>query len=401
LRFGREGYAVCRPARTDYGLIAGEISMLARKVKLVTDLVGKRPKGWQSLLWNSTMAQLRRVGPLMSPVHVTVEPTNACNARCPVCETGKGDMHRKTGFIDEHLFKEFVDDNASTLAVMLFYGMGEPFMHRSSYELIRYARDKGIFVETCTNGDFVDAEGVIYSDINKVSFQLGGMDQETHQRYRVRTRLDKAIKNLEDLITAKRKYPDSNVQIEVGFIVMRHNEHQVGDFLKWAKEIGVDRANIIDPCARNMLEAHAYLPENKKYWYYDEEAFAKGILKPKHLPDNECVWIWNSTQVNWDGSVVPCCRDPNGKFPLGNAFESGLRRVFNGEKATEFRRNILKAQGDVSICKLCSGYGLPQLEHARTPDFVIEHHSVNSDGIPSHEEAIAQAPNRERALSGH
>lgn len=375
--------------------------MIGRKVRLVGDLLGKRPKGWKSLLWNSTMAQLRRPGPLMSPVHISIEPTNACNARCPVCETGKGDMRRKNGFLDEHLYKEFIDDVAPTTAILLYYFMGEPFMHRSAYDMIRYARDKGIFVETCTNGDFVDAEGVIYSDINKISFQLGGMDNDTHQRYRVRSRLDKAVKNLEELVALRKKHPNSNVQIEVGFIVMRHNEHQVDDFLKWAQAIGADRANVIDPCARNMLEAHAYLPKNKKYWYYDEEAFAQGVLKPKHVPDNECIWVWNSIQLNWDGTAVPCCRDPNGKFMLGNVFEKGLRAVYNGEPATDFRRRILTQQGEVSICKLCSGYGLPRLEHPKPPSFAIEHHSINRHDIPSHEQAIAQAPNRERALGAN
>ncbi|TVR11195.1 MAG: radical SAM protein [Salinarimonadaceae bacterium] len=339
------------------------------------------------------MAQLRRPGPLMAPVHVSIEPTNACNARCSVCETGKGDMARKTGFLDEHLYKDFINKNGSDISVLLYYFMGEPFMHRSSYDMIRFARDKGIYVETCTNGDFVDPEGVIFSDINKISFQIGGMDQETHGRYRARTRFDKAIANLEELVRIKKKYPASNVEIEVGFIVMRHNEHQVGDFLEWAKRIGIDRANVIDPGVRNMLEAHAYLPKDRKYWFYDEEAFERGILKPKKLPDNECVWIWNSIQLNWDGTAVPCCRDPNGKFPLGNVFEKGLKAVFNGEEATAFRRQILTAQGDVSICKLCSGYGLPELQRAKPTGFVIERHSVNENVIPSHEEAIADAQN--------
>ena len=367
--------------------------MLGRKIKLVADMVTKRPKGWQSLLWNSSMAQLRRAGPLMAPVHVSIEPTNACNARCPVCETGKGDMQRVSGFLDEDLYREFIDEAAPTTAVLLYYFMGEPFMHRSAYDMIRYARDKGIYVETCTNGDFVNPEGVIYSDINKISFQIGGMDQETHQRYRVRTRLDKALDSLERLVALRKKHPDSNVEIEVGFIVMRHNEHQVDDFLEWAEKMGIDRASIIDPCARNMLEAHAYLPKNRKYWYYDEEAFDKGILIPKKLPHNECVWIWNSIQLNWDGTAVPCCRDPNGKFPLGNVFEKGLKAVFNGEEATGFRNKLLTQQGDISICKLCSGYGLPQLQRTEPAGFTIQRHTVNETDIPSHDEAIAASQN--------
>jgi len=367
--------------------------MIAKKISLVRNMLAKRPKGWKSLLWNSSMAQLRRSGPLMPPVHISIEPTNACNARCPVCETGKGDMQRKTQFLDEQVYKKFIDEAAPTTAVLMYYFMGEPFLHRSSYEMIRHARDKGIYVETCTNGDFVNPEGVIYSDINKISFQIGGMDQGTHERYRVRTKLDQAISNLEKLVALKKKNPRSNVEIEVGFIVMRHNEHQVSEFLDWAKKIGIDRASVIDPCVRNMLEAHAYLPKNKQYWYYDETAFKKGILKPKKIPNNECVWIWNSVQITWDGTAVPCCRDTNGHFPFGNVFEKGLYAVFNGKQATEFRQNLLKEQGKISICKLCSGYGLPKLQHAKPTGFVVQRHSVNDSSLPSHEESIAASQN--------
>lgn len=368
-------------------------TMLKRKAQLVTSLVKRRPKGWKSLLYNSTMAQLRRPGPLMAPVHVSIEPTNVCNARCPVCETGKGDMARKSGFLDKDLYTRFIDEVAPTTAILLYYFMGEPFLNRASYDMIRYARDKNIYVETCTNGDFVNPEGVLYSDINKISFQLGGMDQPTHERYRVRSNLDKAVRNLEELIALRKKHPNSNVEIEVGFIVMRHNEHQVDDFLEWAEGIGVDRASIIDPAVRNMLEAHAYLPEDRSYWYYDEEAFERGVLKPKKVPDNECAWIWNSIQLNWDGSAVPCCRDPNGLYPFGNVFEDGLKAVFNGEAATEFRRQLLRSQGEISICKLCSSYGLPHLDKTAPVSFTVQRHSVNIDDIPSHEVAISKAQN--------
>jgi hypothetical protein len=80
-------------------------------------------------------------------------------------------------------------------------------------------------------------------------------------------------------------------------------------------------------------------------------------------------------------------------------FDAGLAAVFNGEAATAFRRRILREQGQVSICRLCSGYGLPRLEHSEPAGFAIERHSLNRDDVPTHEEAIAQAPNRARGLA--
>ena len=202
---------------------------------------------------------------------------------------------------------------------------------------------------TCTNGDFVDARGVVYSDVNDISFQLGGMTQETHEVYRVRGKLDRVQANLIELIEERRRNPGSSVKVNVGFVVMKHNEHEVPEFLRWAKEIGVDRANVIDPCVRSVAEGEELLPSDKRYWFYDEDAFARGVLKPKHLPDNECTWIWNSVMVNWDGSVVPCCRDPNGYHVLGNAFETPLSKIWNGDAMRNFRRRIVTDQGKVCL----------------------------------------------------
>ena len=98
------------------------------------------------------------------------------------------------------------------------------------------------------------------------------------------------------------------------------------------------------------------------------------------LPDNDCAWIWNSIQINWNGDAVPCCRDPNGKHVLGNVFEQGLMGVFNGAKARDFRRRILTDQGNIDICKLCSGYGLPTIDRQKSEKFSVVRHSVDDEG---------------------
>ncbi len=324
-------------------------------------LLSRRPKGWSSLLYNTALAKARITGPLMMPVHVTIEPTNSCNLRCPVCETGNGSLGRRKGMLDPDVYREFIDKIAPTTSVLMYYFMGEPLLNKHSYDMIRYAREKGLYVETCTNGDFINAEGVIYSDVNEISIQIGGMTQETHEKYRVRGNLERIMKNVDELLERRRKAENSNVQINVGFVVMKHNEHEVTEFMQWAQRKGIDRANVIDPCVRSVSEGRQLLPEDRRYWFYDEEAFNRGILKPKVLPDNECTWIWNSVVVNVDGTVVPCCRDPRGKHVFGNAFEHSLHDIWNNEAIQDFRRKVIVAQGEIDICKLCSGYGVPNL----------------------------------------
>lgn len=358
------------------------------------DLLQARPRGWKSLLYNTAMAKAKRVGPLMLPVHISIEPTNVCNLRCPVCETGNGSMQRTPGMLDVHLYKRFIDEIAPHTAVLMYYFMGEPFLNKRAYEMIRYARQKDIYVETCSNGDYVDPAGVIYSDINQVSIQIGGMTQRTHEIYRVRGDLARVTRNLERILEERRRNPGSNVQVEVGFVVMKHNEHEVPEFVRWAKEIGVDRANVIDPCVRTIAEGYDLLPEDKRYWFYDEEAFARGVLKPKHLPDNECTWVWNSVMINWDGGVVPCCRDTQGKHPFGNVFETPLRQIWNGDAIRDFRRAIVSNQRDVDICRLCSGYGVPALNRSKPMTFEVKRLSLDEStlDIPEFEPAEPTPP---------
>ena len=350
-------------------------------IKRAFALAVKRPKGWKSLLYNTAMAKARVSGPLMRPVHISIEPTNVCNARCPVCETGNQSMPRSAGMLDKGSYERLIDEVAPYTSTLLFYFMGEPFLNKHAYEMIRYAREKGVFVETCTNGDFVDPEGVVYSDINRISFQLGGLDNETHQVYRVRSNFEKAAENIKCLVKERKKYPNSNVVIEVGLIVMKHNEHQVDDFLEWARSLGVDLVNVIDPCVRTVEEGKKFLTKDKKYWYYDEDAFDEGVLRPKVIPHNECSWIWNSIQLNWNGDAVPCCRDPNGFHVLGNVFEQSLSEVWNGEKARAFRRKIANEQGKVDICRLCSGYGVPELLNAKPASFTVKRHTVEKNQV--------------------
>lgn len=340
-------------------------------------LLTHRPRGWKSVIYNTAMAKAKRVSPLMMPAHVSIEPTNLCNARCPVCETGNKSMERGNGLLDYDQYVRLVDQLAPTTAVLMYYFMGEPFLNPKSYDMIRYARRKGIYVETCTNGDLADAEGIVYSDINQVSFQISGLDNATHQKYRVRSDVDKVAKNVEELVRLRDRTLGSNVQIELGFIVMKHNEHQVPEFLEWAQAIGVDKANVIDPCVRSVAEGKQMLPEDRSYWFYDEEAFECGVLKPKHVPDNECTWVWNSTMINWNGDVVPCCRDPHGRHVLGNAFERPFREIWNGEPMLDFRRQIVSNQGQVDICRLCSGYGVPNLSRSRPMSFEVQRHTFN------------------------
>lgn len=337
--------------RNIYGFQKGFISLLKGKRGAVEHI-----KSTYSLVNKSSKI-------LGKPINITIEPTNVCNAKCPVCETGAGILGRKKSFLSFEDFKVIIDKVAPYTNTLMYYFMGEPFLNKDWVKQVKYAKEKGIsFISSCTNGDVKGIpQGIIDSKIDFVSFQMGGTTQETHQIYRVNTNLENIRNNLLETIKLK-KDTNSKVHLEAGFILMKHNEHQVEDFINWCKQIGVDSFNIIDPCVRTVEQGNQYLPTDKKHWIYDSKKFEEGKLQRRIIPKNDCPWIYYSMTIMANGDVVPCCHDACGKEVMGNLIEENLDDVWNGEKFKSFRDKVHNNQKNINICKLCSGYGISDIK---------------------------------------
>src|SRR5262245_62921425 len=55
------------------------------------------------------------------PLIVSVEPTNACNMRCPMCPTGLGALQRPKGRMDVQGFARLLDQLERTTLIMTFW----------------------------------------------------------------------------------------------------------------------------------------------------------------------------------------------------------------------------------------------------------------------------------------
>jgi len=257
-------------------------------------------------------------------------------------------------------FKKILDKAGEQVNTLLFYYMGEPFLNKDAYNMIGYAADKGIYVSACTNGETLDVDRLADSGLSEISFQIGGMTQETHEIYRVGGNLSKTMDNLTRVIELKAKGL-IDTKIQVGFIVMKHNEHEVERAKKELKKIGADEVVIISPCVRTIEQGKKFMPTEDKYWIYDREAFDREILAPKKVPHNRCWWIYYSTVVLWDGRVVPCCRDACGEHVMGTLLEQSMKEIWNGDWYRSFRYAISMQQRKLPLCRLCSGYGIAKL----------------------------------------
>lgn len=331
----------------------------------VMEAIYRRPRGYRNFLLSTLSQMMGSTKAFGRPVSITIEPTNVCNLRCPVCETGANILGRKPQMMTYDEFVKIIEKVGPGANHVMFYYMGEPFLNKEIYRMIRYTRDMGLYAMTCTNGDVVDPESLYESGINLVSFQIGGVTQESHSIYRVNSNLARVMDNVSrylEIIRLRGRKPTEH-QVELGFIVMRHNEGEIEEFNKIADDIGVDRKNIISPCVRTIQQGRDFLPQSGAYWIYDRERFEQeGFLLPRrNYPINSCSWLYYSMTIQVDGNVVPCCRDPHGHHIVTNLLEQSLEKVWNGPKLRGFRRGVFSNQMGVDICRLCPGEGPPRL----------------------------------------
>lgn len=289
------------------------------------------------------------------PFILTVEPTNICNLKCPLCVTGNGKMTRKAGSLGFETFKKIIDDTGDFIFYLLLYQQGEPYLNKDFLRFVEYAKHKRIFVTTSTNAHYFDittARRTVASGLDSIIVSIDGVDQASYERYRVGGDLEKVKEGVQNLLQARIKQHSKTPFIYVQFIVMRHNEHQIEAMKKLTKDLGADKLLIKTAQVETLSEANYWLPGDVELRRYRLEG---DLLKPKRIGTGPCLRPWTSTLVNWDGAVVPCCFDKNGHHTFGSIQKEGeFNKIWHSEEYASFRTQMLTDRGSLDICSNCS-----------------------------------------------
>jgi hypothetical protein len=122
------------------------------------------------------------------PTHMTVDVTNICNLRCPLCPTGVGAPGREKGSMSFSLFKKIIDETGKYLISIDLFNWGEPLLNKETYKMIAYANKKHIVTSVSTNFNFLSeklAEQLILSGLDILILSIDGASQESYEQYRV------------------------------------------------------------------------------------------------------------------------------------------------------------------------------------------------------------------------
>jgi radical SAM protein with 4Fe4S-binding SPASM domain len=262
------------------------------------------------------------------PISISFEPTTSCNLRCPECPSGLRSFTRPTGMLDQSLFRNTIDQLASTLSYLTFYFQGEPYLHPSFLDMVQYASERNVYTATSTNAHYLKEENAkltVQSGLDRLIISIDGTTQDTYQSYRVGGSLDKVIEGTKNIIAAKKELRSRTPHVVFQFLVVKPNEHQIDDVYRIA---------------------------NEKYSRYRRNTDNTFSIKNELL--NHCWKMWQGCVITWDGRIVPCCFDKDAHYVMGDLTKNSFEEIWRGKAYHQFRSTLLRSRNEIEMCKNCT-----------------------------------------------
>ena len=265
------------------------------------------------------------------PIRIWVESTNLCNLNCPMCPNDSIDPAKK-GFMDFDLFKKIVDELSSKTQDIYLHHRGEPLLHPKLFEMIQYAKKKGLKTKLHSNATQLTEQKSIKlldSGLDFVSFSFDGYTKETYEKMRVGANFDSTLRNIIRFLELKKEQGKSKPFTVLQFL----------DFPDL--EVDIEVKNKMHDKFRSLpLDEIREIPAHN--WGGNVELSQKNSNLSQS--NNICTFPWYSLTILWDGTVTPCPQDFLGEIELGNVNNNSIRNIWNGKEMINLREKMVSGK---------------------------------------------------------
>ena len=165
------------------------------------------------------------------------------------------------------------------------------------------------------------------------------MDQKAYSEYRVNGDLAKVIEGIRNVDAARNRF-NSPMKLELQFLVNRHNEHQIAEAERFAREVKA-QLKLKSMQVINGQDAGEWMPSDKEYARYEKSG---GKYAIRNSMPSGCLRLWLNPVITWDGKVLPCCFDKDAEFVMGDLKKDSFRTIWNGTDYNEFRKRVLSGK---------------------------------------------------------
>lgn len=286
-------------------------------------------------------------------LNVIVECTTYCNAKCPQCSRTKSRYNAWKNKGDELFGLEPVDwmplkhwtledfknffppETLEYVHNFHFSGsLGDPGMNPYLLDIVQYIHDNKTKISINTNGSMQDElfwwKISLYADI--ITFDVDGINQEMHAKYRRNTNLDKVLANMKSA-------SEGAAKIRTFTVLFKHNEDYWTQIQQLCKANGADECTYSESSRFHHGTTFEFINEDgevetleqitKSHLRQDRNAINRRVRD--HTDDMtkyntiDCIAMnAKSLHINNAGIVWPCCYIAN----------PGDRTLFNEGKYT-------------------------------------------------------------------
>jgi MoaA/NifB/PqqE/SkfB family radical SAM enzyme len=308
---------------------------------------------------------------LTLPRSIYIESTSRCNELCQQCPRTL--LSREE---DRDLkFDEFcyIVDQFPELERVVLHGLGEPLLNKDLPRMVRYLKDRGVYVLFNSNGILLNEKrgrALIEAGLDEYRLSMDGATREVYARVRGVDAFDKIWRNVKAFVDLQRSLDATKPAISLWFTAMRENLPDLPGLVDLAanagiKEIYLQRLVYFDQGLANSKQSlfRRSSQEELDIVKRCEEGCrergitfrAAGSATPLESlmrdfgdrPWSGCNRPYTLTYITSSGNVLSCCFAPFGhrsareyheERVLGNIFKESIKDIWHGERYEAFRR---------------------------------------------------------------
>ncbi|MGO4106614.1 pyrroloquinoline quinone biosynthesis protein PqqE [Paenibacillus sp. YAF4_2] len=251
------------------------------------------------------------------PYALTAELTHRCPLHCPYC-SNPVELQKRESELSTNEWLSVLEQACDLGVVQVHFTGGEPLLRGDLEQLVRHARDLGLFVNLITSG-----VGLTKERIRKLS--EAGIDS-------IQLSLQAATEELADSIAGFKAHElkrqaahwirESGLTLNMNVVLHRANIHQIEEIIELCKSWGAQRLELANAqyygwAMRNLhllLPLSEQLKQAESAYIRASERFGQQLELLWILPDyyedfpKPCMggWAKLSLTVAPDGRVLPC-----------------------------------------------------------------------------------------------
>jgi MoaA/NifB/PqqE/SkfB family radical SAM enzyme len=205
-----------------------------------------------------------------APDKVAFTLTHRCNCHCLMCDIWK--MHDDEQELPAVRWIGILEELHAWIGTFrLALNGGEIFLKPGIYDIIRRAVEFGLSINPVSNGLIFKSDhhfrNLLNTGLPSITFSLDGRDAAIHDKHRGIPGIHATVTDV--IRRIKRENP--RMSVAVICIMMRETAPQLGEFARWAEDIGVDNV-LFQPITQAPGS-----PEKRTDWHKDSDFFVRDL----------------------------------------------------------------------------------------------------------------------------